>query len=166
MATFEQLIRTDLMAVVHAALPAIALDESGEPETARVLVTERDFSDDEPRSYNLAVAGDPPQLTVAKVTADVTVTAQLEIYGKQRGDLENLFAAMLATDSVVWNWCGCQVRVARKLLNTRLSALPTGVLREVVQVTYTAPYFETKQLPVIADESWFDGWDYTVEPLS
>jgi hypothetical protein len=164
--TFEQLIRQDLMDAVKASLPAIALDDSGEPETARVLVTERDFADDEPRSYRLGVAGNPPQMTVAKATADVTVTAQLELHGKQRTDLEGLFAALLAADSVVWNWRGYPVRVDRRLLATRLAKVDTGVLREVVQVVYTAPYLETKQLPVIGDESWFDGWDYQVEPLS
>lgn len=164
--TFEQLIRQDLMNAVHAALPAIKLDESDEPETARVLVTDRDFASDEPRRYKLGVTGDPLQMVIAKVLADVTVTAQLELHGSQRDDLEPLFAALLAADSVVWNWRGYSVRVDRRLLATRLVSLPTGVLREVVQVVYTAPYFVTKNLPVVADGSWFDGWEYEVEARS
>jgi len=160
--TFEELIRQDLMTAAHAALPAIALDESGEPETARVLVSERAFNRERPRSYKLGVAGDPPTMTIVRVTADVEVTAQLELHGKQRSDLEALFAALLAESSVVWSWQGYEVRVDRQLTATRLEKLETGVLRELVLVDYSAPYFDAKQLPVIADASWFDGWNFEV----
>jgi hypothetical protein len=31
-------------------------------------------------------------------------------------------------------------------------------------VEYRAPYFKAKNVPLIEAESWFDGWEFAVEP--
>lgn len=167
--TFEQLIRKDLMDAVHAAIPSIALDGSGEPETCRVLITARDFDRDNPRVYRIghvtSGSGDDATTTfrTAKVLADVRVEASLQVHATTQMDLEALFAALLARrHGVVWNWRGYQVRVEAELVRTRLVAVDPHVVETVV-VTYSAPYFEIESAPVMTDASWFDGWTYQVE---
>jgi hypothetical protein len=165
MATFEQIIRKDLMDAVHAAMPALTLDAKGEPDTARVLLVERDFAYDNPRQYRLrglAEGYDAPHTIVAKVTTDVTVTAMLEIHGVQRADLEALFEALLSATSILANWRGYEVRIGRTLRSTKIGKLDNGVQRELVLVEYTAPYFSVTDVPQIAAASWFDGWKWTI----
>jgi len=159
---FEQLIRQDLMAAAKAALPALKLDGTSEPAQAQVFLVARDFDRTNPRSYRVGFGGSPLQMTVAKVTADVTVTAELAIGAEAQIDLEPLLAALLDTHSLLWNWRGNEMRVERTLARTRLADAKTA-LRESIYVTYTAPYFKLRDLPVIADASWFDDWHYKVE---
>lgn len=167
--TFEQLIRKDLMDAVHAALPSIALDATGEPEVCRVLITARDFDRDNPRRYKIGHitvgSGDGATTThrMARVMADVRVEASLQIHAAAQLDLEALFDALLVRrHGVIWNWRGYQVRVEAELARTRLVAVDPHVVETVV-VVYSAPYFEIESAPVMTDESWFDGWTYQVE---
>ena len=160
--TFEELIRQDLMNAAKAALPALAQDGEGEPAQAQVFVVARDFDRSNPRQYRVGFGGDPVKMTVAKVTADVKVTAELALHAPEQLALEPLFATLLDAASLVWNWLGNEIRVERELTRTRLADVKTS-LRESVLVTYTAPYLKLRELPVITDETWFDGWQYQVE---
>lgn len=159
--TFEQLIRQDLMQAVKTAYPALAVDSKDEPKVCRVLITERDFDRSNPRRDHLGAGGDPKSLTLVEIRADATYRATLEFHAEDRPDIEKLLAALLADEDVNWTWMGYPVRVERLLQNTRL-AKGDNALVDRINVDYIAPYFEVKNIPVITDESWFDGWNYDI----
>lgn len=165
MSTLHELIRNHLMDLVHQVFPNITLDGSGEPETARVLFPKRTFDHDEPRKYKLGTSGEPMTTKYIHVTADVLIRAELQLHSKDQMDLDMFLEAALQSDSVVWNWRGHSVRVTRNLTDTNLRDLNQFV-RESVYFEFSAPFFKQKNIPVIADESYFDGWEFSIEEAS
>ena len=166
MATFEELIRQDLMALVHRFFPTIVLDATGEPNTARVLTAGREFDRSTPRLYKAQVpASNPPQADLYRVTADVSVTAALELHSARQLDagalIEELLRGSLPAQGPAWTWRGRSVRVIRTLVRTRLADIKT-CFKETFEVSYQAPFFSVRRAPQIADETWFDGWEPAV----
>jgi len=159
--TFEQLIRLSLMDAVKAAYPDIAVDDKGEPTVCRVLITARDFDRDDSRKYQIGTGGQPKQLLTLKVTADLKVRAALQFHASQRPDLEALFESLLQNDSLIWTWRGYEIRISRELIQTRLRNVEAAI-KESIELDFEAPYFDPRNIPLIADASWFDGWQYEV----
>lgn len=162
MSTFEQLIKADLSALALAKVAGLRV-EGGVAQNVRVFTTARDFDPDYDRICKTEPVGDPPTAQVLRATALVTVEAVLRVITETAPlDIEDLLAELLATDYVVWSWRGLPIRVDRVLRRTRL-AQTEPTLTEDITIAYSAPYFVSREVPIIADASYFDAWTYGVE---